>query len=220
LPYRELFDFEILMDFGAFRDIARHRKGFQQQQRLTTEHGFVVPELFEEAGLAPRYTAVMQSVAAKKRQLRECFPHAASYVIPFAFLQRVRVQFDVRQMAYFCELRSAPEGHFSYREVAIRMGKILRERAPLYSRWIQVCEERVFLGRVESEQQLRRAPRLPRGPGPREGLRDLIDVGSGFGLKKRSLRRRRVGGIEVSSLATAWAISPARFGDEKFRDRP
>jgi thymidylate synthase ThyX len=159
-----LFDFEILMDFGAFRDIARHRKGFQQQQRLTTEHGFVVPELFEEAGLAPRYTAVMQSVAAKKRQLRECFPHAASYVIPFAFLQRVRVQFDVRQMAYFCELRSAPEGHFSYREVAIRMGKILRERAPLYSRWIQVCEERVFLGRVESEQQRdeRRASREAR----------------------------------------------------------
>ncbi|PIE24617.1 MAG: hypothetical protein CSA62_01955 [Planctomycetota bacterium] len=158
------FDFEILMDFGAFRDIARHRKGFQQQQRLSTAHGFVVPELFHEAGLAERYCSVLQSVAAKNRKIAERFPHAASYLVPFAFLQRVRVQFDTRQMAYFCELRSAPEGHFSYRDIAIRMGRILREHAPLYARWIRLCEDRVFLGRADSEAQRdeRRAAREAR----------------------------------------------------------
>jgi hypothetical protein len=27
------FEFEVLLDFGAYRDIGRHRKGLQQQQR-------------------------------------------------------------------------------------------------------------------------------------------------------------------------------------------
>ena len=132
--------------------IGRHRKGFQQQQAMTTQHGFVVPELFERAGLAERYRAVLSDVAAKAQSLAERFPLQAQYIIPFAFLQRVRIQFDARQMAYFCELRSAPEGHFSYREVAIRMGDALREVAPLYARFLRLCEETVFLGRVEAEQ--------------------------------------------------------------------
>ena len=39
------FEFEILVDFGAYRDIGRHRKGYQQQQVLTVDHGFLVPPL-------------------------------------------------------------------------------------------------------------------------------------------------------------------------------
>ena len=159
-----MLDFEVLVDFGAYRDIGRHRKGFQQQQSMTTQHGFVVPELFERAGLGKRYEAVLTSVAAKVEQLAERFPLQVQYLIPFAFLQRVRIQFDARQMAYFCELRSAPEGHFSYREVAIRMGHALAEVAPLYASFLRLCEETVFLGRVESEQgaEARRAQREAR----------------------------------------------------------
>ncbi len=147
-----LFDFEILMDFGAYRDIARHRKGFQQQQAMTTQHGFAVPPLFDEAGLGKRYRDLLTKVAEHAQRLQERFPRQTAYVIPFAFLQRVRIQFDTRQMAYFLELRSAPEGHFSYRDIAIRMGHALRERAPLYARWVRLCEDNVFLGRAESEQ--------------------------------------------------------------------
>ena len=54
------FEFEVLLDFGAYRDIGRHRKGFQQQQAMTVDHGFAVPPLIELAGLAQRYTAVLE----------------------------------------------------------------------------------------------------------------------------------------------------------------
>ncbi|MCA8970847.1 MAG: FAD-dependent thymidylate synthase [Planctomycetes bacterium] len=159
-----LFDFEALVDFGAYRDIGRHRKGFQQQQTLTTNHGYVVPKLFEEADLADRYRSVLEHAGDCARRIGERFPLAAQYVIPFAYLQRVRLQFDARQMAYFCELRSAPEGHFSYRDVAIRMAEALEAKAPRYARWLRVCKEHVFLGRItaETERDARRASREAR----------------------------------------------------------
>jgi thymidylate synthase ThyX len=148
-----MLDFEILLDFGAFRDIARHRKGFLQQEELTTAHGYSLPPLFKEAGLARQFEEVMSNITERIHALAERFPEESRYLIPFAFLQKVRVQFDVRQMAYFCELRSAPEGHFSYRNIAIRMGKCLREVAPLFGRFVRITEDPVFLGRVEAEHQ-------------------------------------------------------------------
>lgn len=146
-------DFEVILDFGAYRDIGRHRKGFQQQQRLQTDLGYAVPPLFDEAGLGQRYRETMQSVGRKARKVAERFPFAAGYLIPFAYLQRVRLCFDVRQMAYFVELRSAPEGHFSYRRIAILMGDALAEVAPLYARYVKTCREEVLLGRVQSERE-------------------------------------------------------------------
>ncbi|MEZ5987621.1 MAG: FAD-dependent thymidylate synthase [Planctomycetota bacterium] len=144
--------FEVIVDFGAYRDIGRHRKGFQDQQRLTTALGFCVPPLFDEAGLGDRYREVMRSVGARARRIAARFPDAAGYVVPFGYRQRIRIDFDLRQMAYFCELRSAPEGHFSYREVAIRMADELVRVAPLYERFVRTCRERVLLGRVEAER--------------------------------------------------------------------
>jgi hypothetical protein len=57
------FEFETTLDFGAYRDVGRHRKGFQQQQALTTVHGFAVPPLIEQAGLAGAYADTMARAA-------------------------------------------------------------------------------------------------------------------------------------------------------------
>lgn len=145
------FEFETVLDFGAYRDIGRHRKGFQQQQLLTTTHGFAAPPLVEEAGLAGDYTAVLERAAAQQRLVAARFPQAAGYVTPFAFLQRVRLVFDPRQVAYFIELRSGPEGHFSYRQVALDMLAHVRKVSPLFAQWIRAKEGAAFLGRLDSE---------------------------------------------------------------------
>ena len=79
------------------------------------------------------------------------FPHAAAYVTPFGFLQRVRIVFDPRQVAYFIELRSGPEGHFSYRKVALDMLAQVRRVSPLFAQWIRAKEGTAFLGRLDSE---------------------------------------------------------------------
>lgn len=145
------FEFEVLLDFGAYRDIGRHRKGLQQQQALTTVHGFAVPPLLEQAGLAGEYSAVLEAAAERQQRLAARFPHAAGYVTPFAFLQRVRIAFDPRQTAYFVELRSGPEGHFSYRQVALDMFAHVQRVSPLFAQWIRAKQGAAFLGRLESE---------------------------------------------------------------------
>jgi thymidylate synthase ThyX len=145
------FEFETLLDFGAYRDIGRHRKSLQQQQLLTTTHGFSVPPLLHEAGLADIYTATLERAAELQQQVAARFPHAAGYVTPFAFLQRVRITFDPRQTAYFVELRSGPEGHFSYRQVALDMFAHVRAVSPLFAQYIRAKEGAAFLGRLESE---------------------------------------------------------------------
>lgn len=146
------FDFEVLLDFGAYRDIGRHRKGFQQQQALTTEHGFAVPPLIVEAGLLDRYRDVLTRAAAHQRAVAARFPLAAGYVTPFAFLQRVRIAFDPRQTAYFIELRSGPEGHFSYRKVALDMFAHLQRVSPLFAQFVRAQVGEAFLGRMQGEQ--------------------------------------------------------------------
>ncbi len=145
------FEFEVLLDFGAYRDIGRHRKAFQQQQALTVDHGFAVPPLLHQAGMADRYVATLERVAELQRVVATRFPHAAGYVTPFAFLQRVRLQFDPRQTAYFVELRSGPEGHFSYRRVALDMQEHLERVTPLFARYVRARKGEAFLGRLESE---------------------------------------------------------------------
>lgn len=145
------FEFEVLLDFGAYRDVGRHRKAFQQQQALTVDHGFAVPQLLREAGLHARYIGVLERTAELQRKVAARFPHAAGYVTPFAFLQRVRLQFDPRQTAYFIELRSGPEGHFSYRKVALDMQSHVERVAPLFASCVRAKKGDAFLGRLESE---------------------------------------------------------------------
>ena len=147
----DMFEFETVLDFGAYRDIGRHRKGFQQQQTLTTTHGFAVPPLMREAGLGDEYEAVMKQVAERQQRVAARFPQAAAYVTPFGFLQRVRLVFDPRQVAYFIELRSGPEGHFSYRQVALDMLTHVREVSPLFAKFIRAKEGAAFLGRLDNE---------------------------------------------------------------------
>ena len=145
------FEFETMLDFGAYRDVGRHRKGFQQQQVLTTAHGFAVPPLMREAGLAEEYEQVMARAGERQRRIAARFPHAAGYVTPFGFLQRVRLVFDPRQVAYFVELRSGPEGHFAYRKVALDMLEHLRRVTPLFAKFVRAKEGAAFLGRLDSE---------------------------------------------------------------------
>ena len=158
----EPFDFEILVDFGAYRDIGRHRKGFQQQQLLTTAHGYLVPPLLKEAGLDAGYRDVLDRAADLADVVAKQHPLAAGYVTPFAFLQRVRIIFDPRQVAYFIELRSGPEGHFAYRQSALDLYREVQRVSPVFAQFIRAKEGQSFLGRMDAEQTAdeRRARRM------------------------------------------------------------
>jgi thymidylate synthase ThyX len=123
------YRFELVTDYGAFRDLQRHRLLTIEWQPLTTELGFDVPEVIREAGLAERYEESLLRSADLFHDMRPEFPEQAQYCVALAFRIRYVMQMNAREAMHLIELRSGPQGHPSYRRVAQEMARLIREVA-------------------------------------------------------------------------------------------
>jgi len=146
-PLRELehvyYTFDILMDYGAFRDIQRHRMCTQSNQEVTVVHGYDMPPEIREAGLEDKFKrAVEGSVEAFEKIAKE-FPEEAQYVVPLCFRKRVLITWNLRELHHFISLRSGKKGHPSYRRIAQECWRKLNEIQPLLAKYIKVDMEEV-----------------------------------------------------------------------------
>jgi len=141
-PLRELeniyYTFDILMDYGAFRDVQRHRMATQLNQKITVAHGYEIPEEIIQAGLEKDFRAVMDRAAELYNELAEEFPNEAQYVVPLAFRKRTLFTWNLRELHHFISLRSGSKGHISYRRVAQACWQKLSEIQPLLAKYIRV----------------------------------------------------------------------------------
>ena len=118
LTYR----FEIVSDYGAFRDLQRHRLLTCQWQRLSPGLGADVPHEVEEAGLGAEYARALETSHTEYERLRgEGFADEAPYALCLAYRIRYVLELDAREALHLIELRSGREGHPSYRAVALQM---------------------------------------------------------------------------------------------------
>jgi len=123
------YRFELVTDYGAFRDLQRHRLLTIEWQPLTADLGFDVPEVIREAGLAERYEESLLRSADLYYDMREEFPEQAQYCVALAFRIRYVMQMNAREAMHLIELRSGPQGHPSYRRVAQEMARLIRDVA-------------------------------------------------------------------------------------------
>lgn len=115
------FTCEIAIDYGAFRDLQRHRVGTIVCSDLDCSYGYEVPDLLKEPKFAHLHTAYceyMDRVTAFHTAVRAINPHAAEYWFALGHKVQYTYTCDFRQLIYLCELRSQPAGHYSYRRVA------------------------------------------------------------------------------------------------------
>jgi thymidylate synthase ThyX len=118
LTYR----FEIVSDYGAFRDLQRHRLLTCQWQRLSPDLGADVPEEVVEAGLGGEFERALDVSRAEYERLRgEGLVEEAPYALCLAYRIRYVLELDAREALHLIELRSGREGHPSYRAVALEM---------------------------------------------------------------------------------------------------
>lgn len=139
--------FDICMDIGGRRDLHRHRNCIQIHQRFTVDRGFDVPEFVREIGKFDDFSKNMEYVALRVNQLKHAIGNNADYLIPFAFRAGTLYKMDYRQAEYITVLRSTPQGHFSYREVAVEMDRQLRELVPGFEKHSRVTpfeDENIF----------------------------------------------------------------------------
>jgi thymidylate synthase ThyX len=125
------YRFEIVSDYGAFRDLQRHRLLTCQWQRLSPDHGADVPHELVAAGLAGEYERGLDVSRSAHERLRAAgFVEEAPYALCLAFRIRYILELDAREALHLIELRSGPEGHPSYRAVAHEMRRAIAEAHP------------------------------------------------------------------------------------------
>jgi hypothetical protein len=113
------YRFEIVSDYGAFRDLQRHRMLTVQWQALTPDLGAAVPEEVTAAGCGDLYAAGLErSRAEYERLAAEGLTDAAPYALCLGYRMRYVLDMNAREAMHLIELRSGREGHPSYRAVA------------------------------------------------------------------------------------------------------
>jgi thymidylate synthase ThyX len=127
---RTAYRFDILADYGAFRDLQRHRLLTLEWQRLTPAHGYTVPEGIDEVGARADWEHVMDASAALHDAIAaQGLAEVASYAVAMAYRVRFYMEMNAREAMHVIELRSAPQGHPSYRRLAQRMHRLIAEHA-------------------------------------------------------------------------------------------
>jgi len=141
-PLRELehvyYTFDILLDYGAFRDVQRHRMCTQSNQPITVVHGYDLPPEIREAGFEEKFKAVVEKSVEAYNKIYEKFPDEAQYVVPMCFRKRVLITWNLRELHHFISLRSGKKGHASYRRIAQQCWRELNKIQPLLAKHIRV----------------------------------------------------------------------------------
>jgi hypothetical protein len=114
--------FNCLLDYGAYRDIQRHRKGLMLCSALDTAYGFSIPGVLYEhefVDMLERYRNYMVRVGEFHQRVRATNPEASEYF--FALGHNVLFTYicDFKQFIYVVELRSKAQGHMAYRKLVV-----------------------------------------------------------------------------------------------------
>jgi thymidylate synthase ThyX len=125
------YRFEIVSDYGAFRDLQRHRMLTVQWQRLTPHLGAGVPDEVRAAGCGDLYRHALDvSRSEWERLVGEGREREALYALSLGYRIRYVLDLNAREAMQLIELRSGREGHPTYRAVAHEMHRLIAQVHP------------------------------------------------------------------------------------------
>ncbi len=157
---RTSYRFDILSDYGAFRDLQRHRLLTLAWQPLSVRHGFNEPAAIEEAGALSDWRNVMERSAELYDTLVAHGLHEiAGYGVAMAYRVRFYMEMNAREAMHVIELRTAPQGHPAYRRVGQLMHRAIAEVAghqAIAAAMAFADHSQVELERLQSERNMER----------------------------------------------------------------
>jgi thymidylate synthase ThyX len=126
---RVRYRFDICSDYGAFRDLQRHRMLTIEWQDLSPRHGYDTPVEVDQAGIAEAWHRTLAQEEALWARLHPDLPAQAQYAVGLAHRLRYSMQLNARAAMQMIELRTTPQGHPSYRRICQRMHTLIAEQA-------------------------------------------------------------------------------------------
>jgi hypothetical protein len=137
---RHHVEFLITMDYGAYRDIQRHRRCEQWSEYLTPYIGYETPDDFKDSEIESTYKRTMESIVAFDNDAVVNDPEIYQYMVPMGYLHRSLFRMDLRELYYLTELRTKPQGHISYRRIAFDMYRKVHDVLPDLMQWCQAVD--------------------------------------------------------------------------------
>jgi thymidylate synthase ThyX len=146
------FTFEIVADFGIYRDLHRHRVLTQERQLLTCNFGYFIPHEIIGTEMEKQYRHAMEEAKKIYDSIAEELPEEAQYVVPMGFNIHWYFHVNLRALQWICELRSSPAGHPNYRFIAQELAKQVSKVLPSFERYFKFVDyEGYELGRLGQE---------------------------------------------------------------------
>jgi thymidylate synthase ThyX len=148
------YTFDLLNNFGMFRDFHRHRALTLERQLLTTDHGYSIPDEIKIIGIEDDFKDCMSKTKNAFEKIREKLPEQAQYIVNFAYNYPYFMKFNLREACHLIELRTVPQGHKDYRQVAQQIFKEIKKVHPNLSKIIKFVDLKEYdLERFESEKK-------------------------------------------------------------------
>ena len=161
---RTSYRFDVLSDYGAFRDLQRHRMLTLEWQPLSTRHGYNEPAAVEEAGALSDWRDVMdRSAELYEALMARGHRDVAPYGVVMAYRVRFNMDMNAREAMHVIELRTAPQGHPAYRRVCQLMHRAIADVAghrAIADAMMFADHSEVELERLQAERKMEAKRRL------------------------------------------------------------
>ena len=144
--------FDLVINYGIYRDLHRHRITSMQRQQLSTKYGFIVPKIIKNADIDDNFCECMENSKNAYDTMVKTRPDIAQYVVNFAFNYPFIMRANLREMCHIIELRTIPAGHNDYRRVAQELYEQIRRYHPTLSGIIKFADMDGYdMGRMDAE---------------------------------------------------------------------
>ena len=148
------YTFDLITNFGMFRDLHRHRTLTLERQLLTTDHGFDIPNEISELGIEKDFKDSMYFTKSVFQKMRQRFPEQSQYIVNFAYNYPYYMRFNLREATHLIELRTVPQGHADYRKIAQKMYLLINKKHPNLAKIMKYVDLKQYgLERFESEKR-------------------------------------------------------------------
>ncbi|MBI5227594.1 FAD-dependent thymidylate synthase [Candidatus Micrarchaeota archaeon] len=149
------YTFDVVANYGAYRDMHRHRILTQQRQPLNPYLGYKLPKELTEAGFDKEFKEVMQVTKDAYEKIVKKHKKEAQYVVPLAYNIRWYMQFSLREAYHMLELRSSMQGHQDYRHIAQEMFRGIERVHPHLASGMKFMDMKEYtLERLEAEKRI------------------------------------------------------------------
>ncbi|MEK9152056.1 MAG: FAD-dependent thymidylate synthase [Patescibacteria group bacterium] len=152
------YTFDMVTDFGSYKDLERHRMMTQERQKFTPLLGFEVPADLKTAGFQTDALECARRAQELYRRLENDFPEQASYATLHGSHVRWTCGMNDREAMHLIELRTTPQGHPQYRKICQAMHRAIAKRSPWRAALMKFADHNEYFwsrGDAEARQRVK-----------------------------------------------------------------